>query len=219
MEAAMKMSISSIILVTVAILLACSSAVRQHAAELGSADVQNRIAAAEALHQLGRDAHKALPELILAARDSSPEVRRLAVETMGMIGKPALEGTHVLIAALSDSNVQVRRCASVTITQLEAFPSNAFPAYLRTLGDPDTLVRKFTVAGFLDLGTLGVPTLRRALTDSSALVRQTAALTLGMLGEEATSAKKDLKKATADFDLEVARRAEEALRRIERREQ
>jgi HEAT repeat protein len=106
----------------------------------------------------------------------------------------------------------VRRAAVVAIVKLGTFPSTAFPPYVRRLGDPDSLVRELTISSITDLGRDAVPTLRRALEDSSAATRAGAARALGLLGKEGLSASNALKEASNDEEEMVAESARRALR-------
>ncbi len=175
-------------------------------------DIGARREAAVQLQKQMPGARRALPELMRAAEDRDAELRCLAVQALGSMGKRAWSANVVLTAATRDKDVHVRRAAVVAMGKLGKFPTSAFPAFIACLGDPDSLVREFTMNTFEELGSNAVGTLVRALGDTCVVVRRSAAMTLGRLGEGATHAVSALQRAKSDQDSEVSRLAGEALK-------
>lgn len=147
----------------------------QYIKDLRAADAQVRAHAAERLGRLGAEGRLAVPALLLALQDEDDMVRRLAQIALTQIGPPLPADLGVLVAALnSDQPLPARVYAT---TALAALGMEAKPA---------------------------TGALVKALRDSDAGVRKSAAFALGKIGPSARDASyKTLLDALRDADREV----------------
>lgn len=88
--------------------------------ELHAADVERRIAAAEALARYGRLAAEAVLPLARMLQDASPSARKLAALALGRIGQPAVVALPELVAALEDGHSGVRHRVVVALAEILA---------------------------------------------------------------------------------------------------
>jgi HEAT repeat protein len=163
---------------------------------------------------MGKRAKRAVNELIpVIINDPDPEIRRLAIEAIGNI-KPNIsrEIMDALVIASNDENVHIRRAAVITAEHFDIFPYTLITLLRRRLGDSDRLVRELAMSVFEKIGTIGVHNLIRGLKDPNPEMRLTIVVTLGRLGEDATSAVNVLKKIQFDDeDIRVRNAAIKAL--------
>ncbi len=185
--------------------------VTQLVAQLRDANVELRIAAAEALGEMGAEASAAVPALGEALRDVHPGVRQAAGRALGRMGDGARPALASLETALDDSELTVQLAAAWALVKLDPGARKYVPVLSATMqaGEGGTI---------LAVGNLGpeaewaVPILAKLLQDKRAGVRRLAAEALGKIGPQgdATAA---LEQATRDADDQVRAAAESALGR------
>jgi HEAT repeat protein len=187
--------------------------VDQWIAQLQSADVETRRAAARALTQKNQAEDRVMVALAKAAADHDTEVKSLAIGALGRIGKPAASSLPALVAALQDSESSVRLSAALAIQKIDPKNSAFVPALTAAMRAGDGRV-------LLDVGAMGagavwaVPTLIDLLAHPLPQVRALAAQTLGRIGPAAAAAKPALQQATRDSNLAVQQAARAALDQI-----
>jgi HEAT repeat protein len=123
--------------------------------------------------------------------------------------EPILLGHDVpeLLDKLKNGDAQVRRQVLHTIQTLKAYHGDALSALVTMLEDDEG--RDMAVEAFATIGTEAVPTLRDALRDEAAAVREAAAWALGLIG--GTSAVPDLMATVNDREARVRLAAVQAL--------
>ena len=125
-----------------------------------------RSSAAETLGLFGRDAEEALPALLEALDDEESFVCAAAKKALSLVGPPFESVSHTdAIAGLSDKEASARRNAVCALVEPRS--------EVHRRASADSTVR----------------VLRKALGDSDASVRATAAAALGHLGPRAKAAK------------------------------
>lgn len=92
---------------------------------LGSPDAGVRQGAASALGGMGPDAAEAVPALVVALTDASPEAAREARDALGAIGAPAAKA---LMAAAASPDAKLRAAAVIAIGQVGAPARDLAPA-------------------------------------------------------------------------------------------
>jgi vesicle coat complex subunit len=188
--------------------------VGQWIAQLQSADVETRRAAARALAQKNQAEDRVMVALAKATADHDAEVKSLAIGALGRIGKPAAASLPALIAALQDSEPPVRLNAALAIQRIDPKNSAFVPALTAAMRAGDGRV-------LLDVGAMGaggawaVPTLIELLAHPLPQLRALAAQTLGRIGPAAAVAKLALQQATRDSNPAVQKTAHGALDQIQ----
>jgi len=176
---------------------------------LKSGEENVRSGAAEGLGYLAEK--KALPNLLQATKDESPEVRCRAAFSLGLIGDArAIEHLERL---LSDETPKVRWRAAWALGDFgEAGYKKAFQALINALKDPDWNVRRMVVLTLRHDDPKTIPYVIAALYDENRFVRKYAAFVLGRA--ERREAAPALKKLLDDESLEVRKMARWALDQI-----
>lgn len=176
---------------------------------------------------LGKSTQQWLSEL--ESRDA--KTRRAAAFALGKLGVDAYDGVPRLTRALNDADATVREAAAFALAEIgPAAGSEPVESLAKLLlGDKDPQVRRSAACALGSLGPTNVPSttsLRKALHDPEAVVRQNAAWALGQLSRSApgqpdlgfgTGTISELSHALADRDPVVRRDAAEALGTIGRR--
>ncbi len=151
-----------------------------------SEDPRVRWNAAEALGQIGRREHAAVPPLTLGLQHANAHVRAIAVSALGKVGPQARNAVPTLIELLQDEDAYVRVCSVNALGRIG-------PA------------AKAGVAGLIE-----------SLKDeSSPVLRAGAAWSLGRIGPEARDAIPVLVETLNDEEQELRLLAAEALRSID----
>ena len=119
-----------------------------------------------------------------------------------------------LAQLLEHGNAQVRVQAATYLVDAGRQSRFALAALSKTLDDANADVRRAATLALGAVGAEGVPGLRKALRDESALVRAAAASGLAPLGADAQSAMPELLAALTDKEGDVAIRALEAVSKI-----
>jgi HEAT repeat protein len=162
-------------------------------AELRHADAGTKAQAVTTWRDLAGPLRAALPDLVAALRDASPEVRREAAATLGALGHVGLSISQAARSALT-------MAADV---------------------DDDESVRTRALDELLVLGPVThtpLPALVEALRDGLAEVRRGAAEQLGELGPRARDAVGALIQAQYDSDPGVLVQVARSLWRVDRRD-
>ena len=141
---------------------------------------------------LGKIGVPALPGLIEALGDDSPEVRLRAIRPILAMGPTASDAAPVLTGLLADADSRVRQWSAAALGQIGPAAAGAAPALINALGDPDATVRQAAAAA---LGAIGAaeaaPRLRDALSDSNKAVQRAARLALEHIEGKPGGAPKD----------------------------
>lgn len=146
---------------------------------------EHSVVAARALSEYRADAASALPELVAAMHDTKlpTEARWNAARTIGKIGPKAV---------------------------------STVPDLIDELDDPADTLREHAAEAIGDIGPvaaeLGVPALRKALTDHYVKVRRDSVRSLGYIGAEARPAAEDMLLLLKDPEALVREAAEKALK-------
>ena len=145
-----------------------------------------RLAAVEALGQIGMTAKPAYSDLFKALHDPSDEVAKAALSTLNLI-PPSQEELPVLTAALEDQEATIRLYAIKTLVKTESLQVPVATLAI-ALKDRDTEIRRTATNGLAKAG-LGaktvLPDIVHALDDEDTKVRLTLILILGGFGTDA----------------------------------
>lgn len=153
--------------------------------QLASPDVDQRIAAAEALSRLGEEARPASGFLVRAMGDEDEEVREWVNSALEGLGPPDPADAEPLADLLGDRNPAIGYWAATLLGRLGSDAAKT------------------------------VPQLAAVVDSELALeVRRRAAWALGRIGRPATSAVDELRKAAGSGDARLARLANASLDQI-----
>ncbi|GAA4441195.1 HEAT repeat domain-containing protein [Bremerella cremea] len=183
----------------------------------GDSDPLVRVAAAFAIARLDGDSKGAVDHLIAAVQDdeSATDVPEEAAEALGKLGPQAEAALPVLDDALRHPETMVRFQAVKAIVSIS--PETAKSRLLKSLKDEDALVRSCVIES---LGALPNPSPQllnayiAALDDNDIafgiFVRHAAAVALGNLKEQASTALPRLKEIAQEEENDWVREAAEA---------
>jgi HEAT repeat protein len=180
-------------------------------AELRSADVESRRAAARELGQLKPALPEAQAALEAAVADDDKEVRRLACFALGELGSADVA---LLTRALQDAELSVQLAAAYALLKLDARNQAAMDVLSQAMlmGDGGVIVA-VTKAG--PNAAWAVPTLTQLLRDRRPGIRRLAAEGLGKIGPAAQPAFRLLHDAQRDPDDRVRAAAKRAIQAIQ----
>jgi HEAT repeat protein len=133
----------------------------------------------------------AVPALIVALKDSSPDIRRQAAFALSAMRLPGGAGVSALAAHLKDPDPAVRTYISSSLGFMGPDAAKAVPALATALSDKVVMVRINSAQSLERIGPkagLAVSALSLALKDSDSVVGQHAALALGKIGPDALPA-------------------------------
>ena len=175
-----------------------------------------RVAAVEALAEIGKKAQGAIPELIKALKDKGEGIQENAAKALRKIGKDAKRAIPALRRALKNTG-----CMEVILALMEmgSEAKTAIPELIWVLNnDEDHYTRRAAINALNSFGvdaTVAIPDLiRAALRDDNCINRASSAHALGNLGVHAKEAVPYLKILFED-EYEIARvRAVEAVCKI-----
>jgi predicted Zn finger-like uncharacterized protein len=177
-----------------------------------------RVAAAEALGQIGVQARIAYPYLADVNRgDEAEHVRTKAKEAMERIGPPTLSDAPQLLDRLKDrkNGRHPRAAAALALAVARSDDRTTLKALEDALKDTDALVRVSAARALWSLGVRQADILNEALIaglkDPDPVVKQQAAEALFALGPEARPAAPQLEAVLGDPDALVRLRATQAL--------
>lgn len=177
-----------------------------------------RLAAANAIENLGPEARHFAPELVRHLRDRNLFVRWVAARALGkMSGSPPAGAVEGLARLMFDSDLSVRAAAAVALEAYGPDAAAAVPALVRMANVGDGEVRQLTIRALGAIGLGGRPAvlaIARELSHEDTRVRRAAARALGNFGADVAPAAAALERALKDEDAEVRRSASEALLNI-----
>ncbi len=179
---------------------------------LESGDEKSRIAAIDALGQLGPEAKGAVAGLTKLLGDRSPRVRAHAAHALQHLGPAAVGAAPALVKATGDSDPNVRREAVMALYYIRADHKMSLPVLAKALEDSDPSVRVAALDELTSIGEPAVPVLTKALEKPA--VRYWAVLALGELGDKAAPAVDALIAALKDDRAETRREVLVTLARI-----
>jgi HEAT repeat protein len=122
-------------------------------------DVYTRVWGARELGKLGPKGKAAVPALIQALDDESPDVRKEVAAALGKIGPDANEAIPALILRLEDTETSVCARAVEALARIGPETEDVVPALVRALSDPSSTVRSEALRA---LGSIG-PTAEQAI--------------------------------------------------------
>ena len=91
---------------------------------------------------MGSQAAEAIPALIRALADQSPEVRQAVAEALGTIGLQISDVVPALAQALADQNIAVREAVAEALRIIGPQAMEAVPALIQALADQSPEVRQ-----------------------------------------------------------------------------
>jgi len=161
--------------------------------KLNDVSSPQRIEWIRAIGYFGSDGASAVPELIAALSDPSPEIRSSAAAALAQVGPKAASAVPALAKSLSDSSPHVRDIAAIALRSMGPSALGALPALVRALSDPVDFVRAPVAEA---LGAIGpaaknaVPALGQRLLEKheQGFVLTSVASALGDIGTAATDA-------------------------------
>ena len=122
----------------------------------------------------------------------------------------------VFTKAFNDPHVRVRRGAIYALKKIN--DESLIPIFIKALSDQDHTIRSNAIDALEEMepavAKAAVPALTNTLKDTSAYIRERAAVLLGQMGREAASAVPALGALLADSELAVVKSAADALRKI-----
>lgn len=152
------------------------------------------------------NAKEAIPKLILAFKDSSPEVRSSVIYVLDIFAKDTI--LPVLILALKDQDIKVRTAALSVIIQRGY--KETFPYLLESAKDENPEIRSLAISALKYLKIKeAVPYLLEALKDKDPSVRSAALENLDVVAHKEVIAK--ISNFLKDDDLNVRKSAINAL--------
>lgn len=182
------------------------------------ADREVRMAAVQALGNIGPGIHDVIPTIAKALSDPDRGVRIYAAGALRGIGPAAKGATEALIRAMGDQDTTVRSSAVGAIGSIGPEANAAVPALIEHLKDTDIYVRWNTAYA---MGLIGpkahqaVPDLVQALMDNDSSVRCRAAQALGRIGPPPKEVRSVLVRALKDENKYVRIYAASALAGID----
>ena len=124
-------------------------------AERLTADAEHtRAWAAYALGEIGRPAAAALPRVLAAARDASPNVRRHALSAAGIIAQPADGVEEALVERLAcEADGELRQYVLQALLRIGPTSAAGIPALAAALGDDDGYVAAYAAEQLFRTGS------------------------------------------------------------------
>jgi HEAT repeat protein len=202
-----------LVLVMLSVAPGCGSGdpVAERIAQLGDSNYDVRIAAADALRDMGAQAAAAVPELQKSLVDRHPTLRQASARALGQIGDKSASVISALRQSLQDSELSVQLAAAWALHTLDAEGKHYIPVLKRTMesGEGGTIV----AVGNLGPGAdWAVPTLTKLLGDHRPGVRRLAAEALAKIGPDSAARAALEQRAARDPDDRVREAASAALK-------
>jgi HEAT repeat protein len=195
------------------LLVGCSDGdpVAKHIAQLADPNYDVRIAAADALRDIGLPATAAVPQLIQALRDRHPTLRQASARALGQIGDKSAPVIGALRESLQDSELSVQIAAAWSLHKLDPAGKHYIPVLKRTMesGEGGTIVAVGNLGPSADWA---VSTLTKLLNDRRPGVRRLAAEALAKIGPDPAATTALQQHATRDPDDRVREAASAALK-------
>ena len=168
---------------------------------------EERMKAAMALGDAGRDARLALPALLEALKDEDEKVRNLVLDALDQVGEPAKDDFPILSLALRDEDPDVRAYATSLLALMGEDAWGELDEVRELKEDPDPYVRAEAEKTVTSIEKHMLEALTRKLKDTNPDTRREAAAGLGELGLAARSATASLIEALGDENDAVRRAA------------
>ncbi len=186
------------------------------AESLKEKDSKVRVAAAQALAEIGPAANAAVPALLDQALHDpvlyAGTTAAGALRTIDLVA--ARQVMTAYLPALNDADVQARRKACAMLGSLGPVAKPAAPTLIVALSDVDATIRMHAVGALGEIGipaSLVIPALTKALHDKAQPVRHRALSQFAFSIPPTESVLPHLKELTEDRDLSVAILAKSAL--------
>ncbi|MFX1577869.1 MAG: HEAT repeat domain-containing protein [Promethearchaeota archaeon] len=141
---------------------------------------------AQHLSYHGKSANEAIPDLIEALKSNHPIISIICSHALYRMEYDPLALLRPILTAAKNGDLYVKMEALEILEDMGPAGEPAMQAYVRMLGDKNTLVRVMAVRGISFLGEKArplAPQLRRALDDPAKAVRHHAETILKALGE------------------------------------
>ncbi|MBC7816891.1 MAG: HEAT repeat domain-containing protein [Planctomycetaceae bacterium] len=184
---------------------------------LGDPDPHVRSVAIAAAPKAGVPAEDVVPILKELLRSEHSVVAARAISEYRAAAAAALPE---LIAAMHDDKlpIEAQWNAARTIGKIGPNAVSAVPDLIDELDDPEDTIREHAAEAIGDIGPvaaeLGVPALRKVLTDRYVKVRRDAVRSLGYIGADARPAAEDILPLLKDPEAIVREAAEKALKTV-----
>jgi len=179
--------------------------------QLGDANYDVRIAAADALRDLGPPAAAAVPALVQALRDRHPTLRQASARALGDMGDKTPPVIRALQESLKDAELSVRLAAAWSLLKVDPDGKAYIPLLKGAMesGEGGTIV---AVGNLRQSADWALPTLTKLLNDRRPGVRRLAAEALAKIGPDAAAKSALQQHATRDPDDRVREAASAALK-------
>jgi HEAT repeat protein len=162
-----------------------NSAIDLYISQLHSPNLSQQIAAAAALNTLGSKAAKAIPELILALKDSNDKLRFAAMHALLAIAPKHPDVVKAIIGLLDDPNPDMRFIiATNSLDPTDPQSQAIIPGLIAHLEDPISDVRYGAAFGLNHFGKaaeLAIPILLKQLKSPDPSYRDSAIAGLGYI--------------------------------------
>ncbi len=184
---------------------------------LGDPDPHVRSVAIAAIPKAGVPAEEVVPKLKELLRSEHSVVAARAISEFKAAAASALPE---LVAAMHDEKLptEARWNAARTIGKIGPNAVSAVPDLIDEMDDPEDTIREHAAEAIGDIGPvaaeLGVPALRKVLTDRYLKVRRDAVRSLGYIGADARPAAEDMLPLLKDPEAIVREAAEKALKTV-----
>jgi HEAT repeat protein len=185
---------------------------------------QLRFYALMLIYRMGPEAAPAVPALINALQNVSPDevqFRRELQFALGSIGAAAKPAAPILIKSLSSSDAKISASAAYALGKIGPDARAAVPALRQNLRSDNQLVKLASIMALLriqprerSLGIIAAPLLLKALDNENEIVRAEAAMAVGKLGALGRRAMPRLKEMLKDESPFVRDAAAEALKEL-----
>lgn len=155
-------------------------------AELSGQDAAKKVAAADALGELGGAAKAAVPALVKALEDGNIEVRVAAARALGSLGPATKDAVGPLTKTLKDSEPKVRGYAAFALGKIGPASAPAAADVAVLLTDPSVDIRRAAVTALSEIRPgpkVMIPILSKVLKDADRSVVLPALHALAELGE------------------------------------
>lgn len=164
--------------------------------------------AARKLHDLGEDAHGAVPHLVQALTDESSGVRAMAAFALGGIGPSANQSVRALKSKLADECEDVREWAAISLAKIDPTVVESVPILVNLLRSGDRPTARGNAA--TALGRLGkaavpaIPLLSETIYNEDFGIRMSSFVALEQLASVSEDAIMVLREATKCQDESIA---------------
>jgi HEAT repeat protein len=202
-----------VLLPLLAVVAGCGAGdpVAERIAQLADPNYDVRIAAADALRDIGAPAAAAVPDLQKALADRHPTLRQASARALGQIGDKSASVISALRQSLQDPELSVQLAAAWSLHKLDPEGKHHIPVFKRTIesGEGGTIVAVGNLGPSADWA---VPTLTKLLGDHRPGVRRLAAEALAKIGPDAAARAALEQRAKRDPDDRVREAASAALK-------